>query len=402
LVPGSYRWRFRIWSRFFPPHADADDDPSLSPSSFDPVDPFELDDLRSDGLLTDTFAPSQDQGAPPPVVTDPPGSDGHILPTINEDFCVLSASTDYISDDEDDATIIHANPDSPLEHTTEEEADVPADSRPSDTHEHHHAPAGNQGAEVAHVSTNQGAITPDPVIQPPIYNLRQQLKRTARLQYAMDLSHSGKSYCAPTQLTQLQEQCLIYGHVLTQMSAKTGIKKHGSAAVDAMMAEFVQLQNLHAYKPLYPKKLTYKQKRNALRSINLIKEKRDGRLKGRTVADGRPQILLYQKADVTSPTVYSDALLMSLLIDALEGRDVATADVVGAYLRAYMDDEVIMQFCGEFVDILLGMKPEYEEFVVYKMASRFYMYSYSKPCMYAPSPRFYGTSSSPAPSSTWV
>jgi hypothetical protein len=138
------------------------------------------------------------------------------------------------------------------------------------------------------------------------------------------------------------------------MSAKAGIKKHGSAAVNAMMAEFAQLQNLSVYEPLDPKTLTQKQKRDALRSINLIKEKRDGRLKGRTVADGRPQKVLYQKADFTSPTVSSDALLLSLLIDAHEGRDVATADVVGAYLRAHMDEEVIMKFCGEFVDIFVG------------------------------------------------
>jgi hypothetical protein len=120
------------------------------------------------------------------------------------------------------------------------------------------------------------------------------------------------------------------------MSAKAAIKMNGSAAVDAMMAEFAQLQNLSVYKPLDPKTLTHKQKRSALRSINLFKEKRNGRLKGSTVADGRPHRALYQKSDIT---VSSEALLLSLLIDAHEGRDVATADVVGAYLRAYMDDE---------------------------------------------------------------
>jgi hypothetical protein len=61
-----------------------------------------------------------------------------------------------------------------------------------------------------------------------------------------------------------------------------------------------------------------------------------------------------------------DALLLSLLFDAHEGRDVATADVLSAYLRAYLDDEVIMKFCGAFVVILLGIRPEYEEFVVNK------------------------------------
>jgi Reverse transcriptase (RNA-dependent DNA polymerase) len=199
------------------------------------------------------------------------------------------------------------------------------------------------------------------------YNLRKHPKRTTRLNADMDLPHSTKSYSAPTQFIQThahQEQRLTFGHVFTQMSAKAAIKKHGSAAVDAMMAEFAQLQNFSVYKPLDSTKLTHKKKRSALRSINLIKEKRDGRLKGRTVADGRPQRALYQKSDITSPTVSSEALLLSLLIDAHEGRDVATADVVGAYLRAYMDDEVIMKFSGEFVDILLGMKPEYETFVV--------------------------------------
>ena len=34
------------------------------------------------------------------------------------------------------------------------------------------------------------------------------------------------------------------------------------------------------------------------------------------------------------------------MIDALEGRDVATADVPGAYLHADMDDLVIMRLTG--------------------------------------------------------
>jgi hypothetical protein len=124
------------------------------------------------------------------------------------------------------------------------------------------------------------------------------------------------------------------------------------------------------YKPLDPSKLTQKQKRNSLRSINFIKEKRYGCLNGRTVADGCPQKLLYQKSDNTPPTVSSDTLLLSILIDAHEGQDVATADVFGAYLRAYMDDEFIVKFSGEFMDILIGMKHEYEAFVVNKQGDK--------------------------------
>jgi hypothetical protein len=64
--------------------------------------------------------------------------------------------------------------------------------------------------------------------------------------------------------------------------------------------------------------------------------------------------------------VSSKALLLSILIDAYEVRDDATADIAGAYLRAKMKDVVILKFLGEFVNILIGMYPKYEEFVVYE------------------------------------
>jgi hypothetical protein len=103
----------------------------------------------------------------------------------------------------------------------------------------------------------------------------------------------------------------------------------------------------------------WEQKLGALRAINLIKEKRDGRLKGWTVADARPQRPLYEKHETSSPTVSTDALLLTVAIDANEGRDVATADVAGAYLKADMTD-----FVDESVDILCDMNTKYEEFVV--------------------------------------
>jgi hypothetical protein len=186
----------------------------------------------------------------------------------------------------------------------------------------------------------------------------------------------------------------MFGHVLTQMSAKAAIKKHGSATVDAMMAEFAMLQNMSVYRPLDPTKLTPKQKRNDFLSINLIKEKHRRR---RSPAKGSlPEVWHH------FPNGLSDGLLLSLLIDSYEGRDVATADVVGAYLRAYMDEEVIMKFSGEFVDILLGTKPEYEEFVVYKMELKIYTYYYLMLCTAPLNLHYYGTSFSLEQSRVWV
>ena len=117
------------------------------------------------------------------------------------------------------------------------------------------------------------------------------------------------------------------------------------------------------YESINPLSLTKEQKKGALRAINLIKEKRDGRLKGRTVADGRTQRTLYDKSETASPTVSTDALMLSIIVDAHEGRDVATADVTGAYLKADMDDFVVMKFMDDSVDILCEMNPLHKRFI---------------------------------------
>ena len=48
---------------------------------------------------------------------------------------------------------------------------------------------------------------------------------------------------------------------------------------------------------------------------------------------------MYEGRDGVS-TVSTDALMISLMIDAKERRDVATADVEGAYLHADMEEFV--------------------------------------------------------------
>ena len=214
----------------------------------------------------------------------------------------------------------------------------------------------------------------------------------------MDEPHNTQAYYPPTQLMQVDRHDLRavafeymlhqltepgkntkeaedaflveFAYMLTQMTANADIKKHGKAAEAALMAEFTQLEDLSVYEPIDPATSSKKQRQAALRALNLIKEKRDVRLKGRTVADGRPQRLLYDKSETTSPTVSTDALVPSIMVDAYEGRDVATADVVEAYLKAYMDEFVVMKVSGASVDVLCKMNEKYKKFVVVEGNSR--------------------------------
>ncbi len=150
------------------------------------------------------------------------------------------------------------------------------------------------------------------------------------------------------------------------MTAKAGIKKHGQVAIDALYKEFLQLHDLGVFEGQHATALTKEERRAALRAINLIKEKRSGLLKGRTVADGRKQRSLHTKEETTSPTVSTDALMLSTMIDAYEERDVATADVAGAYLHADQDDFTLIKLEGASVDIMCDVCEEYKEFVTYE------------------------------------
>jgi Reverse transcriptase (RNA-dependent DNA polymerase) len=158
----------------------------------------------------------------------------------------------------------------------------------------------------------------------------------------------------------------ITGLMFTQMSAQKGIKKYGTTALDALRKEFQQFKALDVLEPLDAFTLSDELKSESLRSISVIKEKRDGSLKGRTCADGSTQQGKFTKAETSSSTISNDALFLSIMIDAYENRDVATADVAGAYLHAPMKQFISMRFTGWAVDLLCEVNPDYSAYVVYE------------------------------------
>ena len=71
-----------------------------------------------------------------------------------------------------------------------------------------------------------------------------------------------------------------------------------------------------------------------MRAVNLTKENRSRKIKGRTCADGRPQRFYITKEDASSLNISPEFFLNSLIINENEGRDVAIFDVPGAYVNA--------------------------------------------------------------------
>ena len=67
------------------------------------------------------------------------------------------------------------------------------------------------------------------------------------------------------------------------------------------------------------------------------------------------------KEDASSPTVTSESVLMSCIIYAKEGRDVAVIDIPNAFTQTRVEDEkdmAIIKIRGILVDILVDLAPD--------------------------------------------
>ena len=155
--------------------------------------------------------------------------------------------------------------------------------------------------------------------------------------------------------------------IMTQLSLKVGLKTWGDRASEAVHSEMKQLHFRDTFQPKHWKDLDESQRKSVLESHMFLKEKRDGKIKGRTVAGGNKQRDYISKEDASSPTVATEAVLLTCIIDAEEGRDVAVVDIPNAFIQTKIEDEAdmaIIKLRGILVDMLLDIAPAvYQSFV---------------------------------------
>jgi hypothetical protein len=106
-----------------------------------------------------------------------------------------------------------------------------------------------------------------------------------------------------------------------------------------------------------------------LESHMFLKQKRDGKIKGRTVDGGNKQRDYISKEDDSSPTVATESVLLSCIIDAEEERDVAVVDIPNAFVQTRVKNEKDMAFIKIrciLVDILVEITPDVYKYYVLK------------------------------------
>ena len=165
----------------------------------------------------------------------------------------------------------------------------------------------------------------------------------------------------------------VKGHQFIQTySLAKGLKKFGEKGRDAALGEMKQIHDRVVFQPIRVSKITPLEKKRAMESLIFLVEKRDGRIKARTCANGSTQREYTDRDEAASPTAMAESILITATIDAKQRRDVMTADIPNAFVQtdvgpAKKGERIIMKIRGQLVDILIEIAPEiYEQYVVYE------------------------------------
>ena len=110
--------------------------------------------------------------------------------------------------------------------------------------------------------------------------------------------------------------------------------------------------------PVRREHITHHIRKESLSYLMFLKRKRSGKVNGHGCADGRKQRECITRGESSSPTISIPALTATCLLNAIEGRFVATIDIPGDFLQANLDDEVWIKFENEMVDVLVDIDPE--------------------------------------------
>jgi hypothetical protein len=237
-------------------------------------------------------------------------------------------------------------------------------------------------AEIPGVDVLQDDPAAGPVEIPGVPDDTPGLRRSSRVKIQAKAAYipsmTGSKYSVA--LTQLEDHGILhpdfhemyYWHavgdqpdvvaaIMTQLSMKAGMKRWGKEARDAVHSEMKQLHFRDTFQPVHYRDLDEQERKMLLESHMFLKQKRDGKIKARTVAGGNKQRDFISKEDSSSPTVATEAVLLTCIIDAEEGRDVAVIDIPNAFIQTRVKekkDMALIKIRGLLVDVLLEIAPD--------------------------------------------
>jgi hypothetical protein len=93
-----------------------------------------------------------------------------------------------------------------------------------------------------------------------------------------------------------------------------------------------QLHDRVIFIPILIEELMHVEKRQAMESLIFLIEKKDGRIKARTCANGSTQREYTDQDKAASPTAMAESHLITAVIEAKQGCDVMTSNIPNAFV----------------------------------------------------------------------
>ena len=131
----------------------------------------------------------------------------------------------------------------------------------------------------------------------------------------------------------------MFMSMIKNYSLKAATKEFGDRATQAAFKEILQLHDRGCFAPVYAHQLSGREKGKSTESFMFLVEKKSGEVKARTVSNGSTQRKWMGKEDSSSPTVSTDALFLTAMVDAMEDRYVVTLDIPNAFIQTVQDDK---------------------------------------------------------------
>ena len=98
--------------------------------------------------------------------------------------------------------------------------------------------------------------------------------------------------------------------------------------------------------PVSSKELTSTQKQASLQYLMFFTVKENRKMKNMVVLTAKKNYM--DKYEVSAPTVVTELLFLTCLIDVMERRDISTVDIPGDFIQIDMDEEVHINLEGKW------------------------------------------------------
>ena len=124
---------------------------------------------------------------------------------------------------------------------------------------------------------------------------------------------------------------------------------------------------MNTYEPMDASKLSYQERKYALDSMLFITEKRNSDVKARNVVIGIKNRTYdrYNKSNGSYPTVNTDSVFLTGVVDAHERRAVAILDIQNGFLHSENDEYVLMLLRGKLSELLVKVDPSlYRKYII--------------------------------------